>query len=493
MTLGDSIRKNTLWIITGKFFDRILGFVIGVVLARLLFPADFGMIVTIQIFTGVAGYFAGGGMGEALVRAKYLKDNDFKVVFTLQLIICSLLYLLFFSIAPRFALWFGDPLYTDLMRVSTLNFLIRPFVRIPGSILKREMRFKQIAFVGFISSSSGGAASVILALRDMGPWSLVVGGLVGTLTNVIGFYYITRWKPGIVFEAEAAKRLGSYGFKTSINAIIEYLRTQTSNLIISRMLGPAPLGLYNKAESLAGLPMQMVGGNAYPTVFRALSKIQDNLDQSKYVYYRTITLVMVYTLPFYVGLFWVAEPFILTVYGSKWQQTVIPLQIFTLTGLFRCITNPSGAVIAAQNRLGHEIRIQLEVWAILIAGCVIGIQWGIIGVAWGILPSFIYRTVRLSWLANCCIGGRYYELLKALSPGLLLNGVLASSCWLTDIGLVKLSIDVQSPSYMLIMATVGAVVYLLSFLFLPIASLQSEVKRWKKVLYRYKDVSLTKG
>src|SRR5574337_1471346 len=140
MTLAQNIRDSSKWLIGSNVMSQALQFAFGIVLARLLTPADFGMIVTIQIFTGVIGLIASGGMGQALVRAKEASDHDFQVVFTLQLLICIAVFASLFLVAPAFALWFGEPLYEDLLRVSAINFLLRPFLSIHTTWLRSEER-----------------------------------------------------------------------------------------------------------------------------------------------------------------------------------------------------------------------------------------------------------------------------------------------------------------------------------------------------------------
>jgi len=482
MNLGESIRKNTGWIMAGSMSSRLFGFAVGIVLARLLVPADFGMLVTIQIFTGVASFLAAGGMGEALVQARQVEDRDYYVVFTIQMLICLAIYSFFFVIAPWFALWFDNPLYTDLMRISALNFLLRPFTATPKSRLKRAMRFKVITIITFSSMVLSSIASILMALQHMGPWSLIVGGLVGSVANLFMLYAVTRKRPGIHFDKAVARRLGSFGIKMSINEIVFYLRSQTSNFIISRMSGPTLLGLYNKADSMSMLPAQTISGSTYQTVFRALAKIQDDVNQSAYIYLRTITLVTVYTLPFYVGLFWLAEPFITFVYGEKWAAAGPPLAILATTGLFRCISNPSGAVSAARNRLGYEVRIQTETWVVLTIGCLIGIQWGITGVAWGIVPSFAYLALRLAWLATDSLQLRLGSLLPALKPALLLNTVLGATLAATDLVLPGDLKTISPGAYLGSMALAGGMVYGGLFLYAPIEDLKGESLRWRRVL-----------
>lgn len=482
MSPGSSIRRNTAWIFGGTLSFRVFQFIVGVFLARILVPADFCLLVTIQILTGTLGFIAGGGMGEALVQAKTVNEKDFKSVFTAQLAICILIYAGLFVVSPFFSEWFNDPIYTDLLRISGLNFILRPFLNIPSAKMRRDMQFKRITIIKLIAMVIGSSISILLALGGFGPWALVIGGIGGSLSSLCLLFYSTRWIPGVAYSRNSIKRLGGYGIKISINEIILHIRNQLPNLLLSRILGPGQVGLFNKAVSTSDIPVKTISGSTYQTVFRALSSIQDNLDQSKYIYFRTITLVSIYTYPFYVGLYWTAEPFITFIYGEKWIESAAPLQILAFAGILKCITNQSGAVIAAQNRLGKEIQIQIETLLLFAVATAIGVHWGLVGVAIAILPCYLYLTLRMTSLANSCINGSYSNLARALQPALLMNSALFVILALTKMVLPE-SLSSSNPGlYLLSMIATGGFTYSGLFLFFPDSALKSEQDRWKRLL-----------
>ena len=136
------------------------------------------MIVTIPIFTGFVGMFTSGGMGQSLIRAKTADENDFTAVFTLQLAMGVVVYLLFFIAAPWIAQYFDNPLYTDLIRVSALSFLLRPFLVMRNAWLNREMKFKSRSIVDVASGLVTGLSGTLMAWAGMGVWSLTLSGLL---------------------------------------------------------------------------------------------------------------------------------------------------------------------------------------------------------------------------------------------------------------------------------------------------------------------------
>jgi O-antigen/teichoic acid export membrane protein len=163
MSVGASIRHGAQWLLFGSIGNQAIQFAIGIVLARLLTPADFGLIVTVQIFTGLAGLIAGGGMGQALIREKDVERADFHAVFAAQLLVGVAIYGAFFVAAPFIAQAFGDPVYTLLVRVSTLTFLLRPLINIPSVILRREMRFTRMTAIPNATGSTNVRDSILSA------------------------------------------------------------------------------------------------------------------------------------------------------------------------------------------------------------------------------------------------------------------------------------------------------------------------------------------
>ena len=481
MTLGEQIRKGSLWLMAGGVSSRIIQFAFGIVLARLLLPSDFGLLVTVSVFTGIAGFFAGGGMGAALVRVKQVSKESFSTVFTVQLVICTVLYFFFFSTSGYLASSLNEPIYEQLIKLSALNFLLRPFINVPKAALQRDMRFKEIAYINFFTMLFSSSVSVILAYRNYEVWSLIIGGLSGSLFSIVLLYYRTRWFPVIYFNKNIAKDLGGFGVKIAINDILSYLKSQITNLLISIYYGPNIVGLFNKGNSLCGLPRETIAGSIYQTLFRALSSVCDDLDKTKYIFYRTITLQTVYLTPFYVLIWWLSYSFIVTVYGSNWVDSSSILQILSVTGALM-LGSPSGAVIEAQNRVGKEIFIDLEVFALLVAGILIGFNWGISGAVWAIVIVRIYNSIRLYCFASSLIQGSIKNLIMSLAPGYTLNLMLIIFIYLIDY-LYFSTLEETSPDlYLLVVGGLSGLFYFSLFLFIPIKVLSEEQKRWKGMI-----------
>ena len=478
MSIGQSIRAGVAWLMFGNTGSQVISFLFGIALARLLFPADFGMIATVQILTGLVSLVTSGGMAESLVRAKQAEERDFDVVFSLQLAIGVLACVAVFAVAPWFARFFEDPLYVGLLAVSAMNFLLRPFAMVRSAWLTREMNFRMSAFANLVATVATGASGVAMALVGMGVWSLAFGGLVAAFTLNFMLYWLTPLRLRLRMDVEVAKRHSAFGLKITFLDLLAHFGREAIKAVMSKLAGPAFLGLFVKADSLSRMPSSFIHPATNRVVFRALSKITDDHDQSKYLLHRTIALLCLYTFPFLIGLMWLAEPLILVVYGERWLPAAEPARILALAGFFFSIGRPCSALLHAHNRLDREIILQSVVLVVSIPACVVGLRWGLAGVAWTLVIVQVAAVAFFYFLAYRTIPMRFADLIASVRPALLLSALLVAALALAS----GLSSDLRSSApliYLILMTGIGGGVYATAFFFLPIPGLEPEVARWK--------------
>jgi O-antigen/teichoic acid export membrane protein len=469
-------------LLLGNAGNQILAFLFGVVLARLLTPDVFGILVAIQIYTGFLGLVAGGGMGQALVQAREVSRQDYDAVFSVQLVIGIAIYLGFYFVAPYFAIWYENVLYQDLLRVAALSFLLRPFVNLSSNILRRDMRFKALAGVNMLTLTLSSATSITLAWLGYGVWSLIIGGLIASFAGIAILLPLAGWRPALTLSWVRARNLARYGFLVSVGDVIVYIRSQVPNLVLSRTLGVHALGIFNKAYSLARTPNLQITGSLYQVTFRALAQEQDNLDLSRYLYLRSITLVGVYTWPAFVVMAWLALPTVRLLYGENWVEAAGPLRWFALAGPLAMVEMLGGCVLAARGWLGREIPVQVAQTVILTLGVLGGLSFGLIGVAIGAGLASVYGALHLTWLSARCLSMPLRSTLVALLTPMLFALAMAF-VWL----LMDHAWPSNGRSELLYIATrlaVSGIVFVCLFFLVPIRCLESERVRWLVTMKR---------
>ena len=475
--MGQSIRGGIAWLFIGNTGNQVLNFGFGIILARLLAPEHFGVLVTIQIFTGMLSFVAGGGMGQALIRAREASKADYDAVLTLQLLIGLAIYTGLFFFAPVFARWYEEPSYEAILQVSALTFILRPFANLPGNMLHRQMRFKARSLAGLAVLIITNLATIGMALAGLEVWALILGGIVNALTNIAILIPVSGWRPGFTLQLARARGLMSYGLLTTIGDFIVYVRSQSTNFILSRTLGPADLGLFNKAQSLVTIPNTVVTGPVYQVIFRAIAREQDDMERGRYLFLKSLSLSCLYTWPFLFALAWLALPLVRFLYGDKWTGAATPMSWLGMVAPLIVLEQMAGAVLAARNWLHREIPVQIAQLCIGVLGAIAGLPHGLLGVTIGGSLAFIYGSLHLGWLAARCLELPYHRLFSAMVPAALLNAALLST-WAALDRVLAGPEELGDFGYLVIMSGSGAILYITLFLLLPFPELREERRKW---------------
>ena len=477
-----SIRGNALLSSAGIALDRVFEFAFGIVLARLLAPADFGLLLTVQIFTGVAHLFAGGGLTQALVRHKTATEEDFNAVFSLQCLFCLMIYAAFFVSAPLLAWWYENEEYTRLVRVLSLSFLLKPWTDVPRAKLARDMNYAVLVPLWLLSTLVSGVAGIVLALLGFGVYSLVYAGFVATGVGIVVVYWKVRLPTRFTLNRTVLARHLDYGAFATVNAWLDYAHRQLFNLLVSKPFGPQVFGVFNRANSLTQIPVELMNVSLSQVLFSGLCGFQGDLDKSRYLYLRGVLVATVYTCPLFVVLWWLGHPIIEIVYGPQWLDAAEPLRVLSFSGLLLCVASQSKAVIAAQNRLRGEALIKLVNMGLAVLILPPLMDSGMRGIAWGLALLNVTLATPMIWLAARSLTlptkGLILALLPALVLGAAMHGAMAVLApWLETQYL-------SSPLlYCVQLGGVGCLVYLLGLLCYPSDTVQAEIRKWAKPLY----------
>jgi PST family polysaccharide transporter len=406
------------WRVFSALVHATLQFGLGVVLARLLPPADFGLAAMAAVVIALAGLILDVGIGSAVVQRRSLTERHLRVALSLALLFGALLASLVFVSAPLVGSLMRAERLPMILRVESVLFLLAGMGVTSKALLQRRMQFGLIAFVeltSYILAYPGVALG--MALSGLGVWSLVGGALTQALVASSLAAGIVRhsWRP-LLARQETGQLLG-FGSLGALNGAAVQLAFHGDNLVVGRLLGATALGVYGRAFSLMMLPLGYVGNSLFSVMFPALAELRDDPPRFARAYLLSVKLVTLVAAPVMAGMT-VAAPFIISVlYGPEWTGAVLPFQIFCLVGVFRVLGSPAGAVTHAAGRLDAELRQQLlyAVWVIVGAG--VGAQWGIAGAALGVASGIVFRYVTLGTVTLRISGVGWRKYLFAQAPG----------------------------------------------------------------------------
>jgi O-antigen/teichoic acid export membrane protein len=431
---GDSDLKQrtvagVIWSAGASVTQQVLNFAVTVVLARLLLPADFGLVATIAIFTGFISLFVDFGLSAALIQRPSLTERHRSSAFWMNLAVGILLGGLVAALAPALADFFHEPSLVALTLVASVNFVVGSMGIVQSALLQRAMEFRRIGAIGIASTVVGAVVAIAMAVAGFGAWSLIGQLVASTGSRTLLLWLTSSWRPSVIVDRQAIRELWRYSRGIAGFNAVNYWARNADNLLIGKFVGPTGLGIYSRAYNLMLLPIQQISTVTSRVMFPALSRIQSDAERVKRAYLRAVGIIALLSFPALAGLFVVAKPFVLALYGAKWVEVVPVLQILCVAGFMQPVASTVGWLYQSQGRTEWMFRWGLVASAILVASFCIGIHWGVKGVAVGYAIA-TYSVLYFAFaIPGRLIGMRVREVARTVSGPLLSALGMAGIVW----------------------------------------------------------------
>lgn len=382
--LGKKMRVGTLWIYALGWIETVVQFGSGIVLARLLDPADFGVFVAATSYSAIVLLQVRFGIHSALIQAKSVDDDQWNSAFWfifLMAFVCTVTMIIIALLSSRS---YNDSRYIWIMMLSCLNYFFLPFPTINGTMLLRKLEYGATSRIQIITLLITTVFSITGAYAGMGPFSLVVGGIVGSIVSAALLYRVVPWRPRLAFSWESLKPLFRYGWRLHFNNSLNMLANRVDNMIVGATNGMAELGIYNKAFNLSRMPLEQVVSRLYELFFAGLSRIQDDLRHSILMYRKILCAMSSAAFPLLLVLLFVADGFVYQLYGVRWMPCVLPLKIMIVGSFAVIISSTLGALADAQALVAKETPVQAFNVGMTVLVVTLGSRWGLTGIAAGI-------------------------------------------------------------------------------------------------------------
>lgn len=392
--MTSNLRHKTIsglfWSFIDNFSKLGIQFIVGVILARILSPREFGLIGMLTIFIAISQTFIDSGFRNALIRKKHCSDVDYSTVFYFNLLISTFIYILLLVSSGSIAHFFEEPQLKPLLRVLGLGLIFSSLGIIHQTILIREIKFRLQTYATLIASIGSGTLAIIMAFNGYGVWSLVALTVIRFALISVSLWIFTKWRPIWTFSMSSFRELFNFGGKLLISSLINTIYQNIYFLIIGKFFSTPDLGFYTRADQFRNMPSKNVTAVIQRVSYPILSSIQDEHDRLKNNYKKLIKGTMFITFLLMLGMAAVAKPMILALIGEKWEPSVIYLQLLCLVGMFHPLQALNLNMLNVKGR--SDLFLKLEIIKKLIAVPVI-----IIGIIWGI------KVMILGMIANAVI------------------------------------------------------------------------------------------
>lgn len=360
MSLKSSVITSLIW----KFLERIgtqgVQFVVAIVLARLLSPADFGLIALVTVFVTIANVFVQSGLNTALIQKKNADNLDFSTVFYSCVALAVVLYTGLFFGAPVIARFYNNQIeLIPVIRVLGLMLPLGALNSIQEAYVARNMMFKKLFYRSIGAIIPAGIIGVVCAYLGFGIWSLVAQQLSNALLICVIMWFTVKWRPSLSFSIERWKGLFSFGWKLLCSALLDTFYRNIRDLVIGKLFTSADLGFYNRGDQFPKIIIANINSSIQSVLLPSLSTVQDDRVRLKSLARRSIKTSSFLILPLMTGLAAVAKPLTLVVLGEKWLPAVPFIQICCFSYAFWPIHTTNLSAINAVGR--SDVFLKLEI------------------------------------------------------------------------------------------------------------------------------------
>ena len=426
--MPDSLKKTTLRGVSWSFVEQVLArgvnFIIGIILARLLSPTDYGLVGMLGIFIAISQLFIDGGLTSALIRTKNPSDKDFSTVYIINMALSVVFYFLLFFTAPIIAEFYHQPLLKPLARAIALVFVIGSVSSIQGTLLTIRVDFRTKTIISLTSSIVSGIIGILCAYKGLGVWALVAQTLTTSVICTVLTLALVRWMPKLIFSKESFKRLFSYSSKLLAASFISTIYDNAYPMVIGKRFSAADVGQYSRAGQFPGIANETITGALNRVAFPVLSQIQDDNERLLRVYEKYIQLSCFLIFPLLMGICGCARPLVSFLLTEKWLECVPLMQIICFSLLTNGITVINLNLLYVKGRSDLVLRLEVIKKSIAFAILFISMFFNVTVMCLGqLLYSFIALFLNTHF-TNSILGYSFAKQIKAVYPYFLVSLVV---------------------------------------------------------------------
>jgi teichuronic acid exporter len=424
MSLNNKIFHGVFWTSIQTIIEQSISFFVKLLLARLLFPEDFGLVGMAVVFTSFVSVFNDIGIGAALVQRKKedLRNEHFHTSFWTGIFWSTILYV-FISIivAPLAARFYSEQILAEIIPILSIGILASPINLVHKAQLTKDLNFKTIALIGNSCNIFSGVVAISLALLGYGVWSLVFNSVASVLVAIPFFFKATGWKPRFIWDKQAFKDIFGFGMYITGSSVFNNFISKVDYLLIGKFVSASSLGAYTFAFTLTDIVRAQIMGVMNKVMYPVYGQKQNNLASIKNFYLKVVRYNSLLVYPIMVIIFLNGMDIVNYYFGDKWAEAIQPMRILSVSVMFHMLVNSNTSLIRGLGKPKLEFQLQLFKSVVLYIPLVsIGIYYhGIVGAASAILINKFLSVIIAQHYLKKLISVNYYDLFKSVKEPLI--------------------------------------------------------------------------
>jgi len=363
---------------SAKYLVNIMG---TIVLARLLAPADFGLLAMVSAITEFFFLFQDLGLTDAVIQAQEINHRQISTVFWINLVFGLGMAILIIALSPAIAWFYSEPRLKLIAIIVSTGFIFSGLSIQHRALLKRSMKFRQIAAIEVSARIGSILAAIIMALYGCGYWSLVARPVIYAILGALISWVLCSWRPGLPTRNSNVSTMIRFGAHTTATFIVHYFATRLDKILVGWKYGAAELGYYHKAYHLYTLPVSQLTVSLQHVAVGTLSKLRDDPEKYRSYYLKAVSIISFVGFPFSAFLVAMSKHIILLLLGPQWGKTAAIFSIFGVSAGIQMIYSTRGWLHSSLGRAERWFRWDMIGSALTVAAVSLGLIFGTRGVA----------------------------------------------------------------------------------------------------------------
>ncbi len=382
--ISKQVQRGFAWSLLENISLQGIRFLIGIIMARLLSPSDYGMVGMLTVIIVISDLLINGGIGSALNKKQDRTEKDFYTVFIFNVSVGLLLYAILYFLAPYVAAFYNIPLLEKLTKVLTVSLVINAMSIIPMLKLQIALNFKSISIITVISSLLSGLSGFLLAVNGFGVWALVYSTIIGNVVRLFLLFGTVRWMPRLQFSLQSFRSMYTYGSKLMFAVLMDNIYSNMYPLLIGKFFSASALGYYSRAQGYASIPSSTITMMIYRVCFPAFCKQAVNREALFLSYEKMMRNVAFISFLLMTLLLSLAHPLVAIIISEKWMPCVNMLKILCLAVLWSPVLEVNLSMIKAMGQSSAILKMQILNKSFAIAVLLVTFHFfNIIVMCWG--------------------------------------------------------------------------------------------------------------
>lgn len=434
MPMVDSLKQKTKVAVYWSFFQNLanqgIRFLISIVLARLLTPADFGLLAMPNVFIAVAEAFITCGFNAALVRKPELTEEDLSTAFIYNTVVGFIMAVILFICSPFIARFYNQPVLSDVLKVTSATMFLSAFQSVHYVGFNRSLDYKTPAKISIVSTIVTGLVGIALAYAGFGIWALVFQGVASLLVSMSLVWFYSSWRPVTGWSWESFHYLWNFGNKILVSSVIDKIHDNINPIVIGKFISPSDLGVFNRAQNFASLPHQQITGMLDSVTFPVLSKLQDDKEQLISAFSRVLRITIFVLCPVMLWLSAIASPLINVLITEKWAECVPLLKILCFPIVFWPVQSLNFSLLKVLGRsdLMLKLNVYIKISGIIMIAlglfCALYLKMGIIAIGYTTILHTCIAVPLSALFTGSVTGMGMLRQVKELIPTILLASLM---------------------------------------------------------------------